>query len=104
MDKLEPEVAKNFIKDARILLIDDHRNIRVSLRLTLEGEGAIVDEAATLAEGLTKIGITRQSSPLPYDLILLDIRLPDGNGLDILKKLSETHHASQVIMISGLPV
>lgn len=91
------------IRGRKILLVDDHRNIRLSLRLTLEAEGAIVDEAETYAGALVKIGPLKKDKPtkLPFDAVLLDIRLPDGSGLDILKQLSEAGYSERVIMISG---
>ena len=89
-----------FIKNRRILVIDDHRNIRVSLRMTLEGEGARIVEAETAKDALEKLGPLHARS-FAYDCVLLDIRMPDGSGLDILKSLSDAGLASRVIMISG---
>ena len=104
-------VEGNLIRNRRILVVDDHRNIRISLRMTLEGEGARIIEAETckdarrqarpLAEERPKPPPPRAAVPFPYDCVLLDIRMPDGSGLDILKTLSEHQLASRVIMISG---
>ncbi|SMF71222.1 sigma-54-dependent transcriptional regulator [Pseudobacteriovorax antillogorgiicola] len=91
----------NSLSGSRILVVDDHRNIRLSLKMTLEGEGAIVTEAETYAQALIKLGSLSEAQAIPFDVVLLDIRLPDGNGLDVLKLLSHHKHASQVIMISG---
>lgn len=91
------------IERSHILIIDDHKNIRVSLRLILEQEGAKVSEAENVANGATSLGIhaSKALERLGFDLVLLDLRLPDGSGLDILKKLSEQKLASHVIVISG---
>lgn len=88
---------------SRILIIDDHRNIRVSLRVILEQEGATVTDAETLGLGRSLLGFTAETVPteLPYDLILLDLRLPDGSGMDLLKTLSQQKLAPRVIIISG---
>ena len=90
---------KNSIRGARILIADDHRNIRVSLRHSLEGEGAVIAEADTFESALVKVQEPGES--FPYDVILLDIRMPDGNGLDILRVLSERGLSARVIMITG---
>ena len=87
----------------KILVVDDHRNIRVTLKLTLESEGASVEEAESYSAGMIKIGKPEElnKETFDYHMVLLDIRLGDGNGLDILKTLSEANLASRVIMISG---
>lgn len=95
-------VKSDRIKQSRILVIDDHRNIRISLHLTLTAEGAIVEDADSVAAALKKLNLSdTRSTPFPYDIVFLDIRLPDGSGLDILRKMSEAGLASRVIMISG---
>ncbi len=95
-------VKSERIRESRILVIDDHRNIRVSLQLTLSAEGAHVDDADSVQTAMRKLGpLDDKSITFPYDVVFLDIRLPDGSGLDILKKLSLAGLASRVIMISG---
>lgn len=99
---MDKDSSYNIIKNSRILVVDDHRNIRVSLNLILQNEGAIVSEADCCLEAFKKIGESHQrADTFPFDVILLDIRLPDGNGLDILRKIAEFNFASRVIMISG---
>ncbi len=95
-------VRSDLIRNRRILVVDDHRNIRVSLRMTLEGEGARIVEAEGVKDALQKLGhLDRGPAEFAYDCVLLDIRMPDGSGLDLLKTLSDHHLASRVIMISG---
>ncbi len=90
------------IRKRRILIVDDHRNIRVSLRMTLEGEGAMIFEAENCKSAIEKLGkYEKDGSGFQYDCVLLDIRMPDGSGLDILQTLSENNLAGRVIMISG---
>jgi two-component system nitrogen regulation response regulator NtrX len=89
------------MKNRKFLVVDDHRNIRFSLKITLEDEGAIVEEAENYHQGLVKLGDLKNKSSFPYHMVFLDIRLPDGSGLDILRQLSEAGYASRVIMISG---
>lgn len=97
-------VRTDVIRGRRILVVDDHRNIRVSLKMTLEGEGARITEADCVKRALEHIGPLAKGDSveaLPFDCVLLDIRLPDGSGLDILKVMSDAGLASRVIMISG---
>lgn len=86
----------------KILIVDDHKNIRISLRMTLEAEGAEISEAASYKDALVLLGgLGTPLLEIDFDCILLDIRLPDGSGIDILKALSKTGHSSRIIMISG---
>src|SRR5690606_5319661 len=95
-------VRSDLIRNRRILVVDDHRNIRISLRMTLEGEGAQIFEADTVKSATEKLGhIDQGPAGFQYDCVLLDIRMPDGSGLDLLQKLNEAELASRVIMISG---
>lgn len=97
-------IRSDLIQNRRILVVDDHRNIRVSLKMTLEGEGARITEAETIKLAREKMGPLQtidEDHPFAFDCVLLDIRLPDGSGLDLLKELSEAGLASRVIMISG---
>ena len=66
-----------------ILIIDDEVQIRRLLEITLSASGYKISEASTGKEGLT-LAATRQPA-----LIILDLGLPDADGLDILKKLRE---------------
>lgn len=64
-----------------LLLIEDEHQIRRFVRTALEAEGWVVHEAASLRQGLTDAG-TRKP-----DLIILDLGLPDGDGMDFLRDL-----------------
>jgi DNA-binding NtrC family response regulator len=78
-----------------ILIIDDEAAIRESLQTLLELEGYIVDTAATGEEGLTRIG---QNT---FDLVLLDLALPDRDGMDLLAELRTHDSQFSVIMITA---
>jgi len=78
-----------------ILVVDDEKNIRRTLRMVLEGEGYEVDEAGTAEDGLERVargGI---------ELLILDVRLPGMSGLEALGRLRESHPKLPVLMISG---
>ena len=78
-----------------VLIIDDEAAIRESLETLLEMEGYDVQSAATADEGLTRIG------DRPYDLVLLDLALPDRNGIDLLAELHVHDPQLAVIMITA---
>ena len=73
----------------RILLIEDDQALGRGTALALAGEGREIRVAATLAQGWAALGEGE------YALVLLDLNLPDGNGLDFLTALRRT---------SGVPV
>jgi DNA-binding NtrC family response regulator len=78
-----------------ILIIDDEQEIRESLEELLRLEGYQADSASTGEEGLKRIegGV--------FDLVLLDINLPDRNGLDLLKSIKRDSPEVGVIMITA---
>jgi two-component system, NtrC family, nitrogen regulation response regulator NtrX len=79
----------------RILVIDDEAAIRDSLRMTLEYEGYEFLGAATGQEGLA---LAEREAP---DLVLLDVKMPGMDGLDVLERLRHMNEATPVVMISG---
>ncbi len=66
---------------AKVLIVEDEKQIRRFVRVALEAEGCQVAEAETLAQGLIEAG-SRQP-----DLLVLDLGLPDGNGIDLIRDL-----------------
>ena len=74
--------ADNGVEAPHVLLIEDERQIRRFLRLTLEAEHMRVSEAETGREGLT------QARRLP-DVVLLDLGLPDMDGVDVVRQLRD---------------
>ncbi|MCC6539064.1 MAG: sigma-54-dependent Fis family transcriptional regulator [Bryobacterales bacterium] len=78
----------------RLVIVDDEANIRLSLRLILEREGYQVAEAGSVAE------FAALSAPLA-DAYLVDVRLPDGTGVDVLRRIRESSADVPVVMISG---
>ena len=63
----------------KVLLIEDERQIRRFVRAALEEDGCTVIEAETMAEGLARAGSEKP------DLLILDLGLPDGNGVDLIR-------------------
>ncbi|MGH9162788.1 MAG: sigma-54-dependent transcriptional regulator [Vicinamibacteraceae bacterium] len=79
----------------RIIIVDDEPNVGLSLRLILEGEGYGV----TICDSAARFQAQRAAGRA--DLYLLDLRLPDGNGIDVLRALRQAHDPTPVVMISG---
>ncbi len=79
----------------RLLIVDDEANIRLSLKLILEREGYQVSEAGSLAE------FAALPAPHYADAYLVDVRLPDGTGVDVLRRIRESSPDVPVIMVSG---
>ena len=80
----------------RILIVDDEQLIRWSIAETLKSAGCLVSEASSAKETVEQL--TQQPAP---DVILLDYRLPDVNGLDLLRTIKRTVPASQIVIITA---
>jgi DNA-binding NtrC family response regulator len=78
-----------------ILVVDDESEIREGLELLLAGEGYGVTSAGTGASGLAKL------EEHPYDLLLLDVSLPDRNGLDLLREIRLRDPQLSVVLITA---
>jgi DNA-binding NtrC family response regulator len=81
-----------------ILIVDDEKNIRRTLRMVLEGEGHTVHEAGSIAEAEVVIG--RED----VDVVLLDVKLGDDNGLDLLRTLKARGEDGMSSRTSEIPV
>jgi DNA-binding NtrC family response regulator len=79
----------------RVLIIDDEAEIRESLETLLQLEGYAVTSSATAAEGLAQIG------ERAFDLVLLDLALPDKNGMDVLAEMRLANPQQAVIMVTA---
>jgi DNA-binding NtrC family response regulator len=79
----------------RILIVDDEADIRESLETLLTLEGYQVDEASTAAEGI------RAMDRASYDLVLLDLMLPDKSGLEFLDEIRERDKQTPICMITA---
>jgi DNA-binding NtrC family response regulator len=79
----------------KVLIVEDEKLIRWSLRERLEKEGYEVDEAESGRDALSKV------DGAEYDLVLLDYRLPDVSGLELLKEISRRDTDTLVIMMTA---
>lgn len=79
----------------KILLIEDEGDLRKSIKQYLHQEGYVIESAADFESGSKKI------SDYDYDCILIDITLPKGNGLDLIKSLKASQSKAGIIIISA---
>jgi PAS domain S-box-containing protein len=80
---------------ARILIIDDDRGMRETLALILRRKGSSVETASSGKAGI------EHAQRGPFDVVLLDIKLPDAQGVDLLEPLLDLHPEAGVIVITG---
>jgi DNA-binding NtrC family response regulator len=81
----------------KILVIDDDENIRLTLAAILKDEGYFVDVAMTGKEAIQK------SETTVYNLALIDIRLPDMEGTDLLGRMKEAVPKMRKVIVTGYP-
>jgi DNA-binding NtrC family response regulator len=82
---------------ARVLIVDDDENIRKVLTAILEDEGYIVESVGTAKKAIVK---ARKKF---YNLALIDIRLPDMEGIELLTRMKDTTPKMRKIIITGYP-
>lgn len=80
---------------AKILVVDDEKSIRNSLKDVLNYEGHVVEEAE---DGMSAVMMVRKTD---YDLVLCDVKMPKLDGLEFLEMVSESKPDLNIIMISG---
>ena len=78
-----------------ILVVDDEAEIREGLELLLDSEGYGVSSAETGEAGLARL------EEQPFDLLLLDVSLPDRNGLDLLREIRRRDPDLSVVLITA---
>ena len=81
-----------------VLIVDDEKNIRRTLRMVLEGEGHVVHEAGSIVEADAVL------AQHPVDVILLDVKLGEDNGLDLLRSLKSRGEDGMASRTSEIPV
>src|SRR6195256_870483 len=87
--------GKRSMSKGSILVVDDESEIREGLEILLKSEGYGVSSADSGESGLEKL------EQHPYDLLLLDVSLPDRNGLDILKEIHRRDPQLSIVLITA---
>ncbi len=93
-NSLPDRLGESASQGSRILLVEDEEALRSVLAFQLERAGYGCESCATIAEA------RRLLAAATFDLVLLDIRLPDGSGLDLVQEAREQGEAAVVIMTS----
>jgi len=84
-------------KHATIIIVDDDENVRNSMKAILEEEGYLVDTAGSGCEAI------RKTQKTTYNIALLDIQLPDMEGVELLKLINDGVPKTRKIMVTGYP-
>ena len=79
----------------KVLLVEDHTELAQNMHSYLSKEGYVCEDASTMEETMSKLG------GFTYDLMVLDLMLPDGNGLDILSWVKQTNADMGVLILSA---
>ena len=79
----------------KILIVEDEIELSESIVIYLKSEGHLCENAFTFDSAIEKISL------YDYDIILVDLNLPDGNGLQIIKKLKESNFNGGIIITSA---
>src|SRR5262245_65934593 len=81
---------------SRVLLVDDHELIREGLRRAFEREPdlSVVAEASTLGDGLLA------AAAYQPDVVMMDLRLPDGNGMEGVRRLRAQHPMLGIVVLT----
>ncbi|MDO8670936.1 MAG: response regulator transcription factor [Dehalococcoidia bacterium] len=84
-------------QEVRILIVDDHDVVRVGLRSLLDGRGSfrVVGEAASASESIEK------AAECHPDVVVMDIRLPDGSGIEACREIRSRMPATKVLMLTS---
>ena len=79
----------------RVLLVEDNTHIRESVDILLQAEGREVVSCESAEEALSAFGLQ------PFDVLVTDISLPEMSGIDLARRVLETHPDTWVILSSG---
>ncbi len=79
----------------KILVVEDEKELQLSISQFLEQNGYLVETASDFFQAEDKLSVYE------YDIILLDLMLPDGNGLDLFKSIKKTNKEAGIIILSA---
>ncbi len=79
----------------KVLLVEDHIELAQNMHTYLSKEGYVCEVSASTEQAMSKLG------GFDYDLLVLDLMLPDGNGLDILRWVKQTNTKMGVLILSA---
>ena len=86
------------MNNLRLLVVDDEPDLRTLYELTLLREGYEVESAGSVEEAWA---LLQERGPAGYQLVITDMRLPDGNGLDLLRRIDDAGRREKAIVITA---
>ncbi len=91
------DISKNIseFKDKSLLIVDDDNSFRERLARAMEKKGFKVTQAESVKTGIETIKINKPA------FAVVDLRLSDGNGLEVVKKIQDSNNNSKIIMLTG---
>ncbi len=94
---LELKTQKNIndFKDKSLLIVDDDNPFRDRLARAMEKKGFVVTQAESVKKGIDSVNITKPA------FAVVDLRLSDGNGLEVVKEIQKSNTESRIIMLTG---
>ena len=78
-----------------VLIVDDEKNIRLTTAQTLERSGYVIETAANGKEAIQKL------QQQPFDVMVLDIKMPQMDGLEVLQQAHQQYPALKILMVSA---
>ena len=93
----EPETTKNIknYEDKSLLIVDDDNPFRERLARAMEKKGFVVTQAESVKKGLDSLKLTKPA------FAVVDLRLNDGNGLQVVKEIQNLNTHSRIIVLTG---
>ena len=91
----KPTLKISNFEDKSLLILDDDEPFRNRLARAMEKKGFQIKEAKTVEEGLNI------ANSMPTNFAVIDLRLEDGNGLDVVKALHKSKKESRIVMLTG---
>ena len=79
----------------KVLIVDDEKNIRLTTAQTLERSGYAIETAANGKEAIQKL------QQQPFDVMVLDIKMPQMDGLEVLQQVHQQYPALKILMVSA---
>ena len=94
---MEPEITKNIknYEDKSLLIVDDDNPFRERLARAMEKKGFVVTQAESVKKGLDSLKLTKPA------FAVVDLRLNDGNGLEVVKEIQNLNTNSRIVMLTG---
>lgn len=93
-----PARVTNALVPARVLVIDDNRDLADNLKDILEGARELDVEAVCAPDGASGLALARQAS---FDVAIVDVKLPDGSGVDLIRSLRKSSKFGEIVLITG---